>query len=72
MVSRVKDVLATHDGPVAGFTFTCWDEDSRSTTTTVVGLASRIPSALVPDFVRNRLLADLIETWTLQDLQHGD
>lgn len=61
---RLKKVIAAHDERIAGFAMVVWAPDGASTALTVVNETSKMPSILVPDFVRNRLLADTIERWT--------
>lgn len=62
---KVAEVLAVHSGRIAGMAFVVWEPDCSSTCVVSVNDSSTIPSILVPDFVRNRLLADRIERWTL-------
>lgn len=54
---------------VVGFTIVAWGADGGSTAATRVSDGSSIPSILVPDFVRNRLLAERIEMWTIDGLK---
>lgn len=51
--------------PIVGYVVMCWSADGTSACKTIAKDGSTIPSILVPDFVRNRLLADRIESWTL-------
>ena len=46
-----------------------WGSDGGSSCKTFVKDGSIIPTALIPDFVRNRLLAERIEQWTLESLE---
>ena len=66
--SRIAEGLQTQ-GAVAGFAFVAWDGAGRSTSITHVKNGSMIPTILVPDFVRNRLLAERIERWTVEGLE---
>lgn len=68
----VDDVIARHntDGRLGGFAFMVWDTDGASTVD-AANMDGYIPTILIPDFVRNRLLAYRIETWTL-DTIYGD
>jgi hypothetical protein len=59
--------LAAHGGDIAGYAFVVWGADMGSTVVLDVD-RNPIPSALIPDFVRNCLLAYRIETWTLETL----
>lgn len=54
---------------VAGFALVAWGPDGSSVAEMQVSKASNIPSMLVPDFVRNRLLAQKIEDWTLDEVE---
>jgi hypothetical protein len=65
---RVRGVLDAHDHDFCGFAFVVWGSDARSTTFASTNDGSRIPVALIPDFVRNILLADRIEAWTIERL----
>lgn len=66
---HIRGCLDPQGPDIAGFAFVVWGSDMRSTATLQVW-ENPIPSALVPDFVRNRLLADRIETWTLETLRN--
>lgn len=57
--------------PIAGFALVAWEADCTSLAVCHVGGASSIPTILVPDFVRNRLLAQRIESWTIETI-NGD
>lgn len=56
------------NGDVAGMAIVVWSADGGSTATMRVGTASPIPSILVSDFVRNRLLAEVVTDWTLDSM----
>lgn len=68
---RVERVIEVHNGRVAGMAVVVWAPDNSSTVTLTVNDSSKIPSIMVPDFVRNRLLAERIESWTLEDIARG-
>jgi hypothetical protein len=68
---RVERVIDTHTGRIAGVALVVWAPDNSSTVTLSVNDSSKIPSIMVPDFVRNRLLAERIESWTLDDIAAG-
>ncbi len=61
---RMRSLIDAHDTRIAGFAMVIWAPDGASTALTVVNEGSKIPSIMVPDFVRNRLLADTIERWS--------
>lgn len=65
--SGVREVLDQHSVDFAGYAFMVWGMDGSSTCD--LQTKSNIPSILVPDFVRNRLLGMKIEEWILKDLQ---
>ncbi len=56
---------------IVGFAFVVWGDDNGSVAVAENFEGSRIPSILVPEFVRNRLLARQIEIWTLDDIDGG-
>lgn len=64
---QIRDCLDQTDD-LAGAVFVAWSADSGSTAAMFTGPASRIPSILVPDFVRNRLLAMKIIDWTMDEI----
>lgn len=71
----VRGVLDSHmrsaDARIAGFAFVVWDVDGTSTCIASVNDGSTIPAILVPDFVRNRLLPDRIERWTIDTVNEA-
>lgn len=66
---RIRKCLDAQGTDIAGFAFVVWGSDMKSVAELQVW-DNPIPSAVVPDFVRNRLLADRIETWTLETLRN--
>lgn len=67
--AQLKKVVAwamEMDRPLGGAAIAVWDIDGSS----ICDLQSNgtIPAILVPDFVRNRLLAAKIEDWTIDTL----
>lgn len=68
VMRRVGQVVETLDGPVAGFAVVVWGPDNKSTALMNVAANSKMPLMMIPDFVRNRLLADQIERWTIADI----
>jgi hypothetical protein len=65
----VMRALERHEtgGRLGGFAFMVWDTDGSSTVD-AANMDGTIPTILIPDFVRNRLLAARIEQWTLDTL----
>ena len=47
-----------------------WASDGTSTSKCLSRVNSPIPSILIPDFVRNKLLAEKIEAWTIDSLNY--
>jgi hypothetical protein len=64
-----KVVVDAQGEDLAGFALVVWGADLSSTSDCKVGQGSTIPSILVADFVRNRLLAQRIEDWTIERLE---
>ena len=62
----IRDVLDAHGGDFAGYAIVVWAPNSDSTASARSGQDSRIPTIMVPDFVRNRLLAERIEEWSVR------
>lgn len=63
----VRSVLdSQHD--LAGFAIVVWGADFSTTCDMDSGPRSNIPSIVIPDLVRARLLAYRTETWTIQSL----
>lgn len=65
---RVGQAIDSLPDRIAGFAVVVWGADNGSVSLISVNEGSKIPSILAPDFVRNRLLASQIETWTLESL----
>jgi hypothetical protein len=69
---RIRAVLDAHGSDFTGFALVVWGPTGRSTADLGVDSASSktiIPEILVPDFVRNRLLAVKIEDWTVDTIR---
>lgn len=69
-MTRAREVIAGHGTDLAGYAVMAWTKDGTSTCDSA-NLAGNIPTILIPDFVRNRLLAHRIEEWTLEEI-NGD
>lgn len=68
----VRNVFDSHRGGFAGFALVVWAPDGASTAD--MGMKSidqgaQIPSMLIPDFVRNRLLGMKIEEWAVDTIK---
>lgn len=61
VMRRVTACLDVHTD-IDGFAFVVWGHDLGSTCYSAGGRT--MPAILVPDFVRNRLLAERISDWT--------
>lgn len=70
----MRSVRACLDEQVdpAGFAFVVWDADLSSSASHWSGPGSGIPSILIPDFIRNRLLALQIERWTIDSVNQSN
>lgn len=70
----VRSVLDGHfaagDANVGGFAFMVWDVNGSSTCE-CRNVDGHIPEILIPDFVRNRLLAFKIESWTIDTVNEA-
>lgn len=66
---RVRECLDNKDGEPVGFAFIVWSEDGISCCASGHTEKSKIPHILIPDFIRNRLLADQIEDWALDEVK---
>ena len=66
----VRRVLEAQND-LAGFAIVVWGADFSSTCDMASGPRSNIPSIVIPDLVRARLLAYRIETWTAESLVPG-
>ena len=61
-----EDTLQQHGGEIVGCAIVLWGRDGASTSSVWMRAANPIPGILVPDFVRNRLLAQKIKGWTIE------
>lgn len=68
-IASANDAFCTHPDDCAGFALVIWGADGTSTAACQIARSNSIPSILVPDFVRNRLLAQRIESWTLDSVR---
>lgn len=68
---RIRAVLDAQGDDICGFALVVWASDTRSTADlgAKVHDGSVIPEILIPDFVRNRLLAVKIEEWTVDTVR---
>ncbi len=65
--SRVEKCLDAQPNPV-GFAFVVWSNDHNSVAD-AANYRSNIPTILIPDFVRNRLLAERIVDWAVEEMK---
>jgi hypothetical protein len=63
-VRSMLDGLSENDRPVVGFAMVMWNADGTSNAACKAYPGSSIPSIAIPDFARNRLLAEKIEEWS--------
>ncbi len=64
--SAIDGLMSSGTLPV-GFAFVIWAEDGLSAADMGGNDKNRIPGILIPDFARNRLLAEKIEEWTMSN-----
>ena len=64
--THAEEIVKDYGKNIAGFALVVWG--SNATSVAMLESDGRIPSILVPDFVRNRLLARQIERWTIQEI----
>lgn len=68
--SRIKAVLDAQGEPIVGMAFVVWGPDGASTADVVASLpGNSIPSCLVPEFVKLRLLGEVVEGWAIKALE---
>lgn len=67
--AQIKRALDSHPDRVAGFAFVVWGPDNGSVATQSANDLSRIPSIMIGEFVKNRLLASTIERWTMENFE---
>jgi len=66
-LTSARQVISSFGTDLAGFAVVAWGRDLESCAD-ACNFDGRIPAILIPDFVRNRLLAQRIEAWTLDAL----
>jgi hypothetical protein len=69
IIAWVKKVLDSHitgEGQIAGFAFVVWDADGAASCKTLAG--GCVPALLMPEFVKNKILAERITDWTLDEV----
>jgi hypothetical protein len=62
-VRDLLDTMCSSDSPPVGFAMVMWNADGASDAVGRAYPGSNIPTILIPDFARNRLLARRIEEW---------
>jgi hypothetical protein len=60
------DMATRYGNNLAGFAVVVWGKDG--TISSMLRSDGRIPGILVPDLVRNKLLAERIEDWTIDTI----
>lgn len=65
VLTRCREAILLHgDDEIAGFAIVVWDKNSESTAD-LENFSGHIPSGLIPDYVRNLLLAERLESWAV-------
>ena len=65
--AHIKQMLDIQGNDIAGFAFVVWGADKRAMAYSSSNSRSVIPPIMVPDFVRERLLAEKIMEWSRED-----
>jgi hypothetical protein len=65
---RVDLCLQNYNEDIGGFAFVVWDTKNDSCADGA-NYRSTIPTILIPDFVRNRLLAERIVDWAIEEVE---
>jgi hypothetical protein len=60
---RLVDAMQRDGKAIVGYAVVLWDADLSSNASLRVGQGSTIPSIAMPEFVKNRLLAEKINEW---------
>ena len=61
---ELLDSMREHSQPAVGFAIVAWSADTMSWATARSYPGSSIPAIMVPDFVRERLMAERINEWS--------
>lgn len=69
-IKRQIDNQTADGSMIAGYALVVWGYDGKSTAKSFTD-GGVSPSMLVPDFVKNRLLADKIEDWTIETVNES-
>ena len=74
IVDEINCILTKGDlgNELAGFAFVVWTKEGSSISSCRVQDCCKIPRALVPDYVRNLLLSDVIQHWVREEQQQGE
>lgn len=70
-IAKVLDGQETCPGGLAGFAIVVWGLDGSSTAALATD-GGVTPTILIPDFVRNRLLGEKIEAWTIESINRSN
>lgn len=69
-IQCVLDGFMSASAEIGGFAIVVWDADGASSAD-LANFTGKIPSIMISDFIRNRLLAAKIEGWTYEGLGYG-
>ncbi len=69
IAKAIAEVLDGHGPDAVGVALVLWDADGHSTACCRALLGSRIPPVLVPEFVKMRLLGEVIEGWAVDAVE---
>lgn len=65
---RLRSCLDEMDDEIVGYAFVVWSSDGTSVADLEITDASRLPRSLVPEFVKQRLVAETVGTMVREDL----
>lgn len=64
VLDQVKEVLSGHGDDIAGMAFVVWASDNGSTASLRGGPSSSVPIIAMPEFIKQRLIAEKIDDWS--------
>ena len=68
VLADVRATLNNHGTPVAGFAFVVWDNEGGSTSAWSRFARCPIPTPLIPEFLRTRMVLAIAGRWAAEDV----
>lgn len=65
---KIDKCLRAQGSDIVGFAFVVWGKDAASTAD-AANWGGQIPTIMIPDYVRNRLLAERIVEWAVEEMK---